>query len=134
MGYGRKNQVNTDGSYLFYRYLNFIASIYADRINVTPFAIIIGQLYIKAPYINQRKTPQEKMIYITSDRSLVCLVRYTLITCGKNDAVVQSPAILAIKSNWLISHPLILLLSSNMILPAAYYIKHNPPKMIFIVI
>lgn len=56
-------------------------------------------------------------MYIGIERSFVCLVRYTLTTCGKRDAVVQIPAIVAIKFDSFILR--------NMILPAANNIKQN---------
>jgi hypothetical protein len=63
-------------------------------IRVTPFARIIGQAFIKIPYISQNKTPTVKRTNITSEISFVERVCQTLITCGRNDIVVKNPPII----------------------------------------
>lgn len=58
--------------------------------------MIMGQLPVKIPYHAHNNTPKENITYMGSERSLVCRVRQTLRTCGRNDTVVHTAAILAI--------------------------------------
>lgn len=53
---------------------------------------MMGVDRIKRPYTSQIKTPREKNIYIKRERLRVFLVRRTLMTCGRNDRVVNAPA------------------------------------------
>lgn len=70
------------------------------RDNVTILARIIGRSSLRMPYVSQRITPREKMIYIISEMSRVCRVLMTFRVCGRNATVVkvaaQSPTIVVV--------------------------------------
>lgn len=53
---------------------------------------MIGGDRIRRPYTSQKKTPSENNRYIKRERLRVFLVRKTLMTCGRNDRVVNAPA------------------------------------------
>jgi hypothetical protein len=68
------------------------------RRNVIPFARMTGSEPIRTPYTNHRKTPVEKMRYIPKEMSRVDFVFAALMTCGRKDIVVNTPAIIPIDS------------------------------------
>lgn len=53
---------------------------------------MMGVDRIRRPYTSQKKTPSENNVYIKRERLRVFLVRKTLMTCGRNDRVVNAPA------------------------------------------
>lgn len=65
-----------------------------ERVNrkVMPLAKIMGSSPIKIPYTNHKKRLTEKTKKVANERSFVCLVLNTFITCGKNDIVVNVAA------------------------------------------
>lgn len=64
----------------------------AVKINVIPFARIMGKSRIRIPYKNHKKTPVVNTEYIPKDKSFVCLVFMVFIACGKNEIVVKVAA------------------------------------------
>ena len=63
------------------------------KINVIPFAKIIGNSLRIRPYKNHKKTPTDKMAYIPNDKSFVCFDFIVFKVWGKNAMVVQTAAI-----------------------------------------
>jgi hypothetical protein len=54
--------------------------------------MIIGQSVCKSPYTSQSNIPILRIIYIGSERSLVCLLLSVLIACGIYAIVVPAAA------------------------------------------
>jgi len=63
------------------------------KINVIPFAKIMGSSLRIRPYKNHKKTPAEKIVYMLSDKSFVCFNFIVFKVCGRNATVVQTAAI-----------------------------------------
>ena len=63
------------------------------KMNVIPFARIIGNSLRIRPYKNHKKTPAENRIYIPNDRSFVCFNFIVFKVWGRNAMVVQTAAI-----------------------------------------
>lgn len=68
-------------------------SIVAVKMKEIALAMIIGQSFIANPYESHKNIPVVRIRYIASDKSFVCLVFRTVITCGINETVVQVAAI-----------------------------------------
>ena len=63
------------------------------KMNVIPFAKIIGICLRIKPYKNHRKTPTENRVYIPNDKSFVCFNFIVFKVWGRNAMVVQTAAI-----------------------------------------
>ena len=68
------------------------------KTKVIAFARITGKEFIIIPQINQRKAPEQSIININKDMSLVDFVFQTLITWGKKASDVKVPAAKPINS------------------------------------
>jgi hypothetical protein len=63
------------------------------KINVIPFAKMIGNSLRIRPYKNHKKTPAERIVYMPNDKSLVCFDLIVFKVWGRNAMVVQTAAI-----------------------------------------
>src|ERR1035437_5732527 len=66
--------------------------MYNEGIKQTPLANIMGKLFKRTPYKNQKKMPKVIIEYIPSEILLVSPVLITFIACGNWAKAVHIPA------------------------------------------
>lgn len=64
----------------------------ADKINVIPFAAMMGISFKSKPYKSHSNTPIVNKLYMTSDIPSVFFSLMVLIACGRKDSVVKTAA------------------------------------------
>ena len=63
------------------------------RMRVAELAIITGKDLIKSPYTIHNAMPEQRVINMPSERSVVDFDFHVLINCGTKEIVVKVPAI-----------------------------------------
>ena len=73
-------------------YLILNPRIIPAKIKVMPLAMTIGISWLKIPYMNHRKVPVVKTVYMEREIPVVFLVLIVFAAWGKKEIVVQKAA------------------------------------------